>query len=64
MEAASAEYLFSGSNAALIATMDEYIRHVTEHLWKENDRLFAMAEAGLQHVASQVCGELDEIEAA
>jgi len=47
MGEASGEYPSSGSSAALIATMGEYVRHVTEHLWKENNRLFVMAQARL-----------------
>jgi hemerythrin-like domain-containing protein len=38
------------------------VEHVTEHLWKENNRLFMMAEARLQHVTQQVDDELKQIE--
>jgi len=62
MSGAAKEYLDSGDAADLIAVMDEYVQHVTEHLWKENNRLFMMAEARLQHVASQVDRKLHEIE--
>lgn len=62
MAGAARRYLDSGDAAGLIAVMDEYIRHVTEHLWKENNRLFMMAEARLRHVAPQVDRELREIE--
>ena len=34
----------------LINHMQQYVEHVTEHLWKENNRLFMMAEARLQYV--------------
>ncbi len=62
MADAARRYLDSGDATGLIAVMDRYIQHVTEHLWKENNRLFMMAEARLQHVASQVDRELHEIE--
>jgi len=42
--------------------MNEYIDHISQHFWKENNRLFMMAEARLQHVASQVDKELNQIE--
>ena len=62
MADASKQYLESGDATNLISVMDAYIQHVTEHLWKENNRLFMMAEARLQYVASQVDQELHEIE--
>ncbi|MDH3658135.1 MAG: cation-binding protein, partial [Nitrosopumilus sp.] len=34
----------------------------TEHLWKENNKLFMMAEARLQYVSEKVDKELNEIE--
>lgn len=64
MEADAEAYLTSGDPAELIRSMREYVEHVTEHLWKENNRLFVMAEARLQYAASKVAGELDEIERA
>ncbi len=42
--------------------MNQYINNISQHLWKENNRLFIMAEASLQHVASQVDKELNQIE--
>ena len=42
--------------------MQQYVEHVTEHLWKENNRLFMMAEARLQYVSKKVDDELNEIE--
>ena len=42
--------------------MQQYIEHITEHLWKENNKLFMMAEARLQHVSEKVDKELNEIE--
>lgn len=43
--------------------MHLYVEHITEHLWKENNKLFMMAEARLQHVSEKVDKELNEIEA-
>ena len=62
MDLASRRYAASGDPAELIAVMEEYVRHVTEHLWKENNRLFVMAEARLRHDAPRVERELREIE--
>ncbi len=42
--------------------MQQYIEHITEHLWKENNRLFMMAEARLQYVSQKVDKELNDIE--
>lgn len=62
MEASAKEYLSSGDSSKLINDMHQYVEHVTEHLWKENNRLFMMAEARLQYVAEKVNNELNEIE--
>ncbi len=62
MEASAKEYLSSGDSSKLINDMYQYVEHVTEHLWKENNRLFMMAEARLQYVSEKVNNELNEIE--
>ncbi len=62
MEASAKEYLTSGDSSKLITDMQQYVEHVSEHLWKENNRLFLMAEARLQYVANKVDKELNEIE--
>lgn len=62
MEESSKEYLSSGDSTKLISDMQQYVEHVTEHLWKENNRLFMMAEARLQYVSKKVDDELNEIE--
>jgi hemerythrin-like domain-containing protein len=62
METSAKEYLSSGDSTKLISDMQQYVEHITEHLWKENNRLFMMAEARLQYVAQKVDGELNEIE--
>ncbi len=62
MEESAREYLSSGDPANLISHMKWYVEHITEHLWKENNRLFMMAEARLQHVSEKVDRKLHEIE--
>ncbi len=63
MEESAKDYLSSGNSTKLISDMKLYVEHITEHLWKENNKLFMMAEARLQHVSEQVDKELNEIEA-
>jgi len=38
------------------------VDHITEYLWKENNKLFMIAEARLQHVSKKVDEELHGIE--
>ena len=53
MEKSAKEYLSSGNSEKLIADMQLYVDHITEHLWKENNKLFMMAEARLQNVSKK-----------
>ena len=62
MEKSANEYILSGNSEKLISDMQLYVDHVTEHLWKENNKLFMMAEARLQHVSKKVDEELSGIE--
>jgi hemerythrin-like domain-containing protein len=62
MENSAKDYISSGNSAKLISDMQQYVEHITEHLWKENNRLFMMAEARLQYVSKKVDKELNEIE--
>ena len=62
MENSAKEYLSSGNAEKLISDMQLYVDHITEHLWKENNKLFMMAEARLQHVSKKVDEELSGIE--
>lgn len=62
MEASTKQYIETGNPKNLISDMSEYVQHITEHLWKENNRLFMMAEARLQYVSDKVDKELNEIE--
>ena len=47
MEESAKEYLSSGDSTKLVSDMQQYVEHITEHLWKENNKLFMMAEARL-----------------
>ena len=59
----SAKNYFENDKASeLISDMKKYVEHVTEHLWKENNRLFMMAEARLQNVSKQVNEDLNQVE--
>jgi hemerythrin-like domain-containing protein len=62
MEESANNYFKTDDATQLISDMKEYVEHVTEHLWKENNRLFMIAEARLQHVSQQVNDELNQIE--
>ena len=62
MEEYAREYINSGISENLINYMKQYVEHISEHLWKENNRLFMMAEARLQYVSEQVDKELTSIE--
>jgi hemerythrin-like domain-containing protein len=62
MEKSAKEYIDSGNSENLINDMKQYTEHITEHLWKENNRLFMMAEARLQYVSEKVDKELNDIE--
>lgn len=62
MEDSAKNYLSSGDSTKLISDMQLYVEHITEHLWKENNRLFMMAEARLQYVSKKIDNELNEIE--
>ena len=64
MEISAKEYLSSGDSTKLVSDMQQYVEHITEHLWKENNKLFMMAEARLQYVSEKVDKELTEIEKA
>ncbi len=62
MENSAKDYISSGNSTKLISDMQQYVEHITEHLWKENNKLFMMAEARLQYVAKHVDKELNDIE--
>lgn len=62
MEESAKEYLQSGLAEKLISDITQYIEHMAKHLWKENNRLFIMAEMRLQGDAEVVNKNLDEVE--
>jgi len=62
MEISAKNYILTGDSSKLITDMQQYVEHITEHLWKENNKLFMMAEARLQYVSKKVDMELNEIE--
>ena len=62
MESSAKNYISSGNSTKLINDMQQYVEHITEHLWKENNKLFMMAEARLQYVSKKIDKELNEIE--
>lgn len=62
MEKSAKEYIELDNPENLINYMKQYVEHITEHLWKENNRLFMMAEARLQYVSAKVDKELTTIE--
>ena len=55
-------YLDTGDSSNLIEGIEVYIEHVNAHLWKENNRLFTMADARLQAYGKQVEEALQETE--
>ena len=55
-------YLDAGDPSNLIEGMELYIEHVKAHLWKENNRLFMMADARLQAYGKQVEEALQKTE--
>ena len=62
IEEASKKYLATNDSEELILSLEVYVQHVTEHLWKENNRLFKMAEARLNHAAKDVDRHLEDVE--
>jgi len=62
MEQSTKDYLSSGNSEKLIADIQLYVDHITEHLWKENNKLFMMAEVRLQHISKKVDKEFSVIE--
>lgn len=62
MEMSANDYFEKGDATNLISDLKEYVKHVTEHIWKENNRLFMMAESRLQNVSQLVDDELNQVE--
>jgi hemerythrin-like domain-containing protein len=63
MEESSKTYVKTGDYVQLVTDMQEYINHVVQHIWKENNRLFEMAEMALRNDVEKVNDELASVEA-
>ena len=59
---ASKRYLEIGDSAYLVETLELYVQHVTEHLQKEDNRLFMMADSRLNSAANEIDKNLDDVE--
>lgn len=55
-------YLDSGDPTELMNSLRMYIEHVNEHLWKENNRLFMMADARLNYISNDLDQKLKDVE--
>ncbi|MEW6044539.1 MAG: hemerythrin domain-containing protein [Thermoproteota archaeon] len=62
MAISAREYLQNDSADKLILDITQYIEHMAKHLWKENNRLFVMAEMRLKGYSEQMNKSLDEVE--
>lgn len=62
MEISAKEYLATGSADKLVSDISQYIEHMSAHLWKENNRLFMMAEMRLQGMSDKINTALNEVE--
>ena len=55
-------YLESRDAQDLVSSLQNYVNHVREHLWKENNRLFMMADSRLNNISKEVHDRLEKIE--
>jgi hemerythrin-like domain-containing protein len=55
-------YVSCGGYKELVKNIDNYVQHVSLHLSKENQRLFAMADIILKDQENQVNNDLIEVE--
>ena len=62
MNESSKVYIKTGETTQLITDMQEYINHVIQHIWKENNRLFEMAEMALRNDVERINQELANVE--
>ena len=62
IEESSKEYISNGYSERLIHNIQQYIEYVTDHLHKENNRLFMMADARLQSHTEHIEKVLTETE--
>lgn len=62
MEESAKTYVTTGNATQLITDMQEYINHLIQHIWKENNRLFEMAEMALRNDVERINAELSNVE--
>ena len=62
IEVSAKAYLRSRNSEELITSLKNYVIHVRDHLWKENNRLFMMADSRLNNVSKDVDHRLEKIE--
>ena len=62
MEESAKKYIDSGDQKQLVSDMIEYVEHVSQHLWKENNRLFMMADMHLMGHSDKIEEELNKVE--
>ena len=62
LENSAKKYLENGDSDKLQFDINEYIEHVKQHLWKENNRLFVMAEMRLDGKLGNIEEELNHVE--
>ena len=55
-------YFDTGNSEQLISDIEEYVEHVSEHLWKENNRVFRMADAKLQYRYKDIKEKMTRVE--
>jgi hemerythrin-like domain-containing protein len=62
IEASARAYLQTNDSSKLVLDLTSYVEHIKKHLWKENNRLFIMAEMRLQQFSEQVEQSFDSVE--
>jgi hemerythrin-like domain-containing protein len=62
METSAKTYVETGNSIQLVTDMQEYINHLVQHIWKENNRLFEMAEMALRNDVERMNKELSNVE--
>lgn len=62
MKESAREYIKTGASTKIIIDIEKYVTHVSEHLWRENNRLFMMAEMRLQGKSNDIETHLQKVE--
>ena len=58
----SKQYIKTGDSSKLIIDIEKYVIHVNEHLNRENNRLFMMAEMRLKEKSNEIENSLNKVE--